>query len=118
MEQNPSNLVPFTCPTCHGVLQAVGTRLYQCSIGHVYTLPELITGQAQTVEDALWMAFRTLEEQANVLTILAKNEQTEGHHATQTLLTERAAQAIHYADTLRTLLKNYTIAYIGPMSRD
>ena len=118
MEQNPGSLVPLSCPTCRGVLQAVGNRLYQCSIGHVYPLPDLLKGQAQTIEGALWMALRTLEEQAHTLTTLVENEQAEGHQGPHHLLVAGAEQATHYADTLRTLLKNYTITDSMPMSSD
>ena len=55
----------FTCPECHGVLLQLeeGGRLrFRCHTGHAYSAESLQTAIDEGIEDALWIAFRALEE--------------------------------------------------------
>lgn len=57
----------FVCPDCGGTLFEMGdgdlTR-FRCRVGHAYS-PEALHGeQERTLEEALWMAIRSLEEHA------------------------------------------------------
>jgi two-component system chemotaxis response regulator CheB len=57
----------FTCPECSGTLWEVdedGIFRYRCRAGHVYSLDALREAQGESVEAALWIAMRALEEQA------------------------------------------------------
>jgi two-component system chemotaxis response regulator CheB len=60
----------FTCPECSGTLWEVdedGVLRYRCRVGHVYSLEALREAQGESVESALWIAMRALEEQAGLI---------------------------------------------------
>lgn len=60
----------FTCPECSGTLWEVdenGVLRYRCRVGHVYSLEALRAAQGESVESALWIAMRALEEQAGLI---------------------------------------------------
>ncbi|HEV8483986.1 MAG TPA: chemotaxis protein CheB [Blastocatellia bacterium] len=70
----------FTCPECHGVLWEIDDeRLlrFRCRVGHAYSSENLLGGQADAVEDALWAALRTLEENVALLQRIADRMQKE-----------------------------------------
>lgn len=63
----PGAMVAFSCPDCGGTLwemDAGGTASYRCRVGHAYTLENLLARQGETVERALWTAYRALEERS------------------------------------------------------
>ena len=54
----------FSCPECGGVLWEVhdGNLLrFRCRVGHAYSVDSILAGQAEAVEEALWIALKTLE---------------------------------------------------------
>jgi two-component system chemotaxis response regulator CheB len=66
---------PFSCPDCHGVMfeRQDGTlERYRCRTGHAYGSESLVAAQSKGVEEALWIAFRALEENAALLHRLSK----------------------------------------------
>ncbi len=56
----------ITCPDCGGALWEVAEAggAYRCRIGHRYGLDALAEGKGLAVEEALWAAVRSLEEQS------------------------------------------------------
>jgi two-component system chemotaxis response regulator CheB len=63
----PGDVMTFSCPECGGTLwetEAGGTTSYRCRVGHAYTLNNLLVRHGETVERALWTAYRALEERA------------------------------------------------------
>jgi len=57
----------FICPECGGSLWQLsqgGLLHYRCHVGHGYTADALAKGQENEVEEALWVALRSLEETA------------------------------------------------------
>jgi two-component system chemotaxis response regulator CheB len=76
------HITQFTCPECSGTLWEVdedGIPRFRCRVGHVYSLEALQEAQGESVETALWIAMRALEEQAGLIRRAA--ERTRGHHA-------------------------------------
>jgi two-component system chemotaxis response regulator CheB len=58
---------PFSCPDCSGVLweqEYADALLFRCRVGHAYRGEVLFAAQDQSVEAALWVACRALEERA------------------------------------------------------
>jgi two-component system chemotaxis response regulator CheB len=89
---------PFSCPDCHGVLfeRKDGTfDRYRCRTGHAYSSEALASVQSHGVEEALWIAFRALEENAALLTRLAKraSERRSVRAAERFLAQARAIEA-------------------------
>jgi two-component system chemotaxis response regulator CheB len=75
----------FSCPSCSGVLFELDGEpapRYRCRVGHAWSPGTLVAEQAITVEEALWVALRTLEENAAMHLRLAEAaEQRERHRA-------------------------------------
>jgi two-component system, chemotaxis family, protein-glutamate methylesterase/glutaminase len=75
---SPSSI--FTCPSCGGPLhaeqpdggvetggvEAVGAETYACRVGHRYATESLLEAQDRALDDALWAAYRSLREQADL----------------------------------------------------
>jgi two-component system chemotaxis response regulator CheB len=58
----------YACPDCSGTLWEVrdGEMLrFRCRVGHAYSEESMVTAQ-NAVEDALWVALRTMEERASL----------------------------------------------------
>jgi len=61
---------PFSCSTCGGPLWKVGDSeigRYRCHLGHAFTEEALLKSQDFVLEEALWIAVRTLEEKKMLL---------------------------------------------------
>jgi two-component system chemotaxis response regulator CheB len=97
----------FTCPDCSGTLWEIGDAdlpRFRCRVGHAYTAESLVAQQDDAVEDALWAAMRSLEENAT----LARRMAERFRHSAATTLAPRYDEKarIHqaHADALRRLL--------------
>jgi two-component system chemotaxis response regulator CheB len=88
--QHPGVSSPYSCPDCGGVLWELKdgdfTR-YRCRVGHSWTGDALLAKQADVLDDALWIALRTLEESASLSRKLADRHRERG----ATRLAERFA---------------------------
>jgi two-component system, chemotaxis family, protein-glutamate methylesterase/glutaminase len=60
----------FTCPACGGPLHAensaAGDDTFSCRVGHRYASESLLAAQDNALDDALWAAYRSLVEQADL----------------------------------------------------
>lgn len=61
----------YTCPDCNGSLIAVSDGNYRCRVGHAWTADALLRARDEEVEDALWIAVRSLQEKATLSRRLA-----------------------------------------------
>jgi two-component system chemotaxis response regulator CheB len=97
----------FTCPDCGGALWELhnGTLTrYRCHVGHGFTADALAEAQSNTVEDALWSALRSLEENAQLRRKMAAHTEQRGMLALSERLEADAKAATRRADTIRELL--------------
>ncbi|MCW5980300.1 MAG: chemotaxis protein CheB [Bryobacteraceae bacterium] len=72
----------FACPECNGILWEVedeGLLRFRCRVGHAYTASSLSVEQSERLEDALWTAFRSLEETAGLHRRIADRARARGH---------------------------------------
>ena len=102
LEQELGELVAMTCPECSGPLWELKVdkvRRYRCHTGHAYTAKSLLAHQDETIETALWAAMRLMQERANSLEQLAKD-----NVAGSETFSQRAAESRTNAQVLRSLL--------------
>jgi len=78
---HPGMLSAFGCPDCGGVLWELRegdfTR-YRCRVGHAWTGEALLAEQGTTVDEALWVALRALEENAALYRQMARRHESRG----------------------------------------
>lgn len=96
----PSGL---TCPDCHGALwEVVDGELvrYRCRVGHAFAPASLLAYQDEGIEEALWAAYRALEESASMSTRLAEKMHRQGLHASARKYEEKRDAALARARTV------------------
>ena len=97
----------FTCPECHGALWELqkGELIhFRCRVGHAYSPDSLLADQAESLEDALWIALRALEESAALAERLKERSQGRGHALAATRFAEQAHDAWQRAQIVRQAL--------------
>lgn len=97
----------FTCPECHGTLWEVpesnGTS-FECRTGHRYSSRSLIQDNEDALENALWVALRSLEESAALSQRLADRVGERGLKKSARQYMEQAHTKRQHADTIRKIL--------------
>jgi len=97
----------LTCPDCDGVLWEVDddqVLRYRCHLGHAMTAEVLASQQAESVERALWLAIKTLEESGALALRLASRAREKGDEFSEGLFKARAEKAGSRAANLREIL--------------
>ncbi|MCC6532642.1 MAG: chemotaxis protein CheB [Burkholderiales bacterium] len=98
----------FVCPECDGPLieyREGNVERFECKVGHAFSLEGLGEAHADTLERALWIALRVLEDRAAIQRLRAKKfaEQEESRRARAS--SEIAAQAERDAKLLREVME-------------
>lgn len=94
----------LTCPHCGGVMSLVeGTRplRFRCQVGHALTAETLAKEQESSVDEALRVALRIIEERAELVSRMAEDGRNNGRIAVAEMYDERAAEYRHYAEIIR-----------------
>jgi two-component system chemotaxis response regulator CheB len=97
----------FTCPECGGTLwetEAGGTVSYRCRVGHAYTLHNLLVRHGETVERALWTAYRALEERAAMSRRVSRRLADRGRLESAERFERQAEISADHAAELKTIL--------------
>ncbi len=103
----PSRPTDFTCPECSGAIREIeenGLLRYRCRVGHAYTRESLVAGKDDAVEEALWLALQTLQERAQMLLRMARDDEERGRNRVALGFRERAREAEHHAQRLREFI--------------
>jgi two-component system chemotaxis response regulator CheB len=97
---------PYSCPACGGVLRETPDDVlrFRCRVGHAFGADSLLHAQSDTVDDALWMALRALQERAELSTRLTKRMRDRGNDRLAARYQQRREEAEKAAVTLRELL--------------
>ncbi len=106
-DQHVGELTSMSCPECKGPLWEIqdGDLLrFRCRVGHAYTAETIVEGQAETVEDSLWMALNTLEESKELYARLAASAQQRHQEPAAHEFAMRAHTLQHRASRIRELL--------------
>lgn len=106
----------FICPECGGPLYRSEeglARTYDCLVGHRWSPQSLSAEHAASVERALWLAIRSLDERGRFTAGLAEAARGRGHSASATQFAESAAEARHAADAIREVAAAITTRTAG-----
>lgn len=103
----PSRSTDFTCPECNGAIREIEgepTRRFRCRVGHAYSADDFVASKQTGVEEALWLALQTLQEQVQVLDTLATEDRRRGWERNAAGYEQRAREMRLAADRLRELV--------------
>jgi len=103
-EGTPSS---FSCPDCHGVLWEMhegSLTRFRCRVGHAFSPESLLAAHSDTLEEALWVALRALEESAAMGKRLGERAQERGHLLTAARFAEQTDDARQRAAVIRKAL--------------
>lgn len=101
----------MSCPDCNGVLHQVGTGplRFRCRVGHAWTQESLMDERDVQIENALWIAVRSLEEKKELLERMAKQSESSGRtHSTALIQADAAA-----TDSALTVLRDLLLRPVG-----
>ena len=97
----------YICPECSGPLwETKGGKLphYRCLAGHAFSPENLLAGESESIERALWTAVKTLEERASLLGRLANRARELNQSTTMASFREQAEEHVKHANVLRDIL--------------
>jgi two-component system chemotaxis response regulator CheB len=100
----PRDYSGFTCPECGGPLYHAGEHAadgYDCLVGHRWSPESLLEEQASTVERAMWLAVRSLDERRRLTERLAESARSQGHEISAAHFRAAAEEAALAADVIR-----------------
>jgi two-component system, chemotaxis family, protein-glutamate methylesterase/glutaminase len=97
----------FNCPDCGGglwITQKEHPTHMRCHVGHSFTERELMTRQAEVMENTFWAALRMMEERRALLVRLATRDQERGYRSTSNLHFEKAKELDGHIENLKRIL--------------
>ena len=97
----------FTCPECSGAIREIADepiQRFRCRVGHAYNAEEFVQAKSFSVEEALWMALQSLQEQAQVFESLAASDRRRGWVRNAASYEKRAGEVRAAANRLRELV--------------
>jgi len=106
-QAQPGDLAPFSCPDCGGALwvQERGElETFRCRVGHAYSANSLVARHADTVERALWTAYRALQERAAMSRRVSRRLSDHGRRRSAATFERQAVETARQADGLKRLL--------------
>lgn len=116
-ERNEEELIGpptmFTCPECNGSLWELSDAevlRYRCHVGHAYGPDSLLASQSESLEEAMWAAYRALRESAALAKRLAERARAQRMPAVAEQYESRHRDAIQRAELLRGVLQRGQVA--------
>jgi len=95
----------YTCPDCNGSLVTLGEENFRCRVGHAWSPEALLAARDGEVENALWVALRSLQEKAKLGRQLASNA---GHGLLFRRYTALAEESEHALTVLSERLSGHS----------
>ena len=94
----------LTCPECGGPLYSARearSQTYDCLVGHRWSPQSLFEEQSASIERALWLAVRALEERGRLVNRLADAARERRHTLSAVQFDKAATEARQAADVIR-----------------
>ena len=110
-DNRPGRPSMYSCPECGGVLNEISEGdfvRYRCQVGHAYSPETMLGAQTDLIEEALWSALKTLEENARLSRRLAATERERGHEWMAKRFDEREEDARKRTEVIRQFLLSQT----------
>lgn len=101
----------LTCPECGGPLYSAhveGSQTFDCLVGHRWSPQSLFEEQSASVERALWLAIRALEERGRLVSRPASAARMRRHSLSAFQFEQAAAEARQAADAIREVADGMT----------
>ena len=98
---------PFGCPECGGVLwerDDRGLLRFRCRVGHAFAADTLVEAQRQTLDTALWVALRALEERASLARRVRDRMRAGGNEVTASRYDQAIEESERHANVIRAVL--------------
>jgi two-component system chemotaxis response regulator CheB len=115
-ETRPGAPSAFACPECGGALWELPNGEYiqfRCRVGHAFSPESLMAEMDDSVDSALWVALRALEENASMSRRLAKQAAERGHPRSRARFEERAEEMERHATIVRQVLISQSVANVS-----
>ncbi|MBV8107065.1 MAG: chemotaxis protein CheB [Hyphomicrobiales bacterium] len=103
-----ANPVPLSCPACGGVLSQIRRSpplRFRCQVGHAYTADTLANEQEGSVDEAMRVALRIVEERATLTHKMAEEARRGGLRQSAASFERASAESRVHVDTLREALR-------------
>jgi two-component system, chemotaxis family, protein-glutamate methylesterase/glutaminase len=84
----------YICPDCNGSLMTVSKNNFRCRVGHAWTGAALLEARDDEVDQALWIALRSLQEKARLARKMAANIGPGSMHRRYTESADEAEHAM------------------------
>jgi len=108
LEEKLGQQVPISCSSCGGPLWKIDDskiNRYRCHVGHAFSEEALLDSQNKALEEALWVAMRTLEEKKMLLKRVEMDYRQKGVRALTTTHNEQIDEVQQQINTLRQVLQ-------------
>lgn len=108
LEEKLGQQVPISCSTCGGPLWKIEDskiNRYRCHVGHAFTEEALLKSQNDALEEALWIAMRTLEEKKMLLERVNRDYNKKGVKSLTTTHSEKIEEVQKQINKLRNVLQ-------------
>ena len=98
----------YQCPDCGGSLFQIedgGLLRFRCRVGHAWSASGLLGEQSNQLDNAFWLAMRSLEEKAALARELAGRADQRGNALTRDRYLSQANEALNAASLVRSVIQ-------------
>jgi two-component system chemotaxis response regulator CheB len=106
-------IVPFSCPECHGTLIGIDegiTVRFRCHTGHAFSAEALLESISNAVEEELWQVMNRIEETNILLNRLGNHFSDIGKKQLSSLYFEKADKASKKAHAIHDAVYRYQMS--------
>jgi two-component system chemotaxis response regulator CheB len=105
-----SELSPYTCPECHGVLSRLHDEKivrYRCHTGHAYSADTLMVAISEKIEDSLYSAIRGIEESIMLMNHIGDHYAEANHPKLAAIYFKKAKEADERSKLVRKAVMDH-----------